>query len=114
MKARNFELIEVLHQFPKQEGAVYRKELCIVDWFGKGLKYDIRGWNDDHTKMTKGISMRNSGSWWKQQSRFYIRRLAIERERVNCGWTIQRSDKQIFRIIQGTAEEQRLDAPLQL
>ena len=57
MKARNFELIEVLHQFPKQEGAVYRKELCIVDWFGKGLKYDIRGWNDDHTKMTKGISM---------------------------------------------------------
>ena len=57
MKARNFELIEVLHQFPKQEGAVYRKELCIVDWFGKGLKYDIRGWNDDHAKMTKGISM---------------------------------------------------------
>ena len=57
MKARHFALIEVLHQFPKQEGAVYRKELCIVDWFGKGLKYDIRGWNDDHTKMTKGISM---------------------------------------------------------
>ena len=57
MKAGNFELVEVLHQFPEQENAVYRKELCIVDWFGNGPKYDIRGWNEDHTKMTKGISM---------------------------------------------------------
>ncbi len=57
MKAGNFELVEVLHQFSKQGNAEYRKELCIVDWFGKGPKYDIRGWNDDHTKMTKGISM---------------------------------------------------------
>ena len=57
MKASNFELVKVLHQFPKPEGAVYRKELCIVNWFGKSEKYDIRGWNDDHTKMTKGISM---------------------------------------------------------
>ena len=57
MKAVNFELSKVLHRFPKQEGAVYRRELCIIDWFGKGPKYDIRGWNDDHTKMTKGINM---------------------------------------------------------
>lgn len=57
MKASNFELIEVLHQFPKAEGALYRKELCVVDWYGHGPKYDLRGWNDDHTKMTKGISL---------------------------------------------------------
>ena len=57
MKADNFELIKVLYQFPETEEALYRKELCIVDWFGKGPKYDIRGWNKDHTKMTKGISL---------------------------------------------------------
>ncbi len=57
MKAENFELIEVLHQFPKVENAVYRKELCVIDWFGNGPKYDLRGWNEDHTKMTKGISL---------------------------------------------------------
>ena len=57
MKAENFELIEVLHQFPKAENTVYRKELCVIDWFGNGPKYDLRGWNEDRTKMTKGISL---------------------------------------------------------
>lgn len=57
MKTGNFELVKVLHQFPKPEDTIYRKELCIVDWLGRGPKYDIRGWNEDHTKMTKGVSM---------------------------------------------------------
>lgn len=57
IKSENFELIEVLHQFPKTEGSLYRKELCVVNWFGNGPKYDIRGWNEDHTKMTRGISL---------------------------------------------------------
>ena len=57
MEKTQFEIIEVLHQFPKAENAVYRKELCVVEWFGNGPKYDLRGWNEDHTKMTKGISL---------------------------------------------------------
>lgn len=57
MRADNFELVEVLHQFPQSDRNAYRKELCVVNWFGNGPKYDIRGWNEDHTKMTKGISL---------------------------------------------------------
>lgn len=59
MKAENFKIIEQLHQFP-DTGSAYRKELNIIDWFGNGPRYDIRGWSDDHTKMTKGISLTES------------------------------------------------------
>lgn len=57
MTQTQFEIIEVLYQFPKPENAKYRKEFCVVKWFGGPPKYDLRGWNDDHTKMTKGISL---------------------------------------------------------
>lgn len=56
MKAENFEIVEELHKFP-DTGSAYRKELNLIDWFGNGLRYDIRGWNEEHTKMTKGISL---------------------------------------------------------
>ncbi len=36
---------------------VYHMELNVVSWFGKEPKLDIRGWSDDHEKMTKGISL---------------------------------------------------------
>lgn len=57
MAPTQFEIVEVLHQFPKTENSIYRKELCIVKWFRGLPKYDLRGWNSDHTKMTRGISL---------------------------------------------------------
>ena len=42
---------------PKEnETDVYHKELNTISWYGKPDKLDIRGWSDDHSKMTKGIS----------------------------------------------------------
>lgn len=35
----------------------WRKELNIVSWNGGEAKYDIREWNADHTKMTRGITL---------------------------------------------------------
>ena len=35
-------------------------ELNIVSWNGRKPKYDIRRWNDDHTSMSKGITLTES------------------------------------------------------
>ncbi len=32
-------------------------ELNIVSWGGREPKYDIRSWNEDHTKCSKGIGL---------------------------------------------------------
>lgn len=34
----------------------YTKELNLVSWGGRPEVYDLRGWNEDHSKMTKGIT----------------------------------------------------------
>ena len=35
----------------------FHKELNLVSWNGKEPVYDFRGWNDDHTEMTKGVTI---------------------------------------------------------
>ena len=35
----------------------WTKEINKVSWNGNDPKYDIRSWNEDHTKMGKGIAM---------------------------------------------------------
>ena len=58
MAATNYEITEGLLSLPKkQETDVYHMELNRISWFGKEEKLDIRGWSDDHEKMTKGISL---------------------------------------------------------
>ena len=58
MAATSFEIKETILSLPKKsETDVYHTELNIVSWFGKEPKLDIRGWSDDHEKMTKGISL---------------------------------------------------------
>ena len=58
MAATSFEIKETILSLPKKrETDVYHAELNIVSWFGKEPKLDIRGWSDDHEKMTKGISL---------------------------------------------------------
>ena len=58
MEATSFEIKEsILSLSKKNETDVYHMELNIVSWFGKEPKLDIRGWSDNHGKMTKGISL---------------------------------------------------------
>jgi hypothetical protein len=35
----------------------FHKELNLVSWNGKAPVYDFRGWNEDHTEMTKGVTL---------------------------------------------------------
>ena len=58
MAVTNYEIRERILSLPKkQETDVYHMELNRISWFGKEEKLDIRGWSDDHEKMTKGISL---------------------------------------------------------
>lgn len=35
----------------------WSKELNLVSWGGRAPKYDIRDWNEDHSRMRKGVSL---------------------------------------------------------
>lgn len=34
----------------------WKKELNLVSWNEREAKYDLRSWNQDHTRMSKGIT----------------------------------------------------------
>ncbi len=54
----SYEIKANIVSLPKAKDTdVYHMELNIISWFQKPDKLDIRGWSDDHTKMTKGISL---------------------------------------------------------
>ena len=53
----NFKIIKQLHQFPDEEGALWRKELNLVSWHGKAPKYDIRDWTEGHTHPGRGVTL---------------------------------------------------------
>jgi len=35
----------------------WRKELNMVSWNGNAAKFDIREWDEDHTHMSRGVTM---------------------------------------------------------
>lgn len=39
-----------------QRGA-WALELNLISWAGRPATFDLRKWNEDHTKMSKGISL---------------------------------------------------------
>lgn len=53
----NLEIKKLLIAFPPKKEGGWRKELNLVSWYGKGPVYDLREWNDDHSKMSKGITL---------------------------------------------------------
>lgn len=53
----NLEIKETLISFPAKKAGGWRKELNLVSWYGKGPVYDLREWNEDHSKMSKGITL---------------------------------------------------------
>ena len=46
------EILETFIEFPESRG--YHLELNLVKWGENEPKYDLRRWNDDRSKMTKG------------------------------------------------------------
>ena len=50
-----YKILKRLASFP--DGGEWTKELNIISWNGRLPKYDIRKWNQDHTKMSKGITL---------------------------------------------------------
>lgn len=43
----------------KEESNGWRKELNMVSWNNREAKFDIRSWSEDHSKMSKGITLSN-------------------------------------------------------
>jgi len=54
-KEIRFEIIEELATL--SESGTWKKQLNIVQWGDNIAKYDIRPWNQDHTKSGKGITL---------------------------------------------------------
>lgn len=44
----------------RKEGDEWLKEVNIVSWNGGLPKIDIRDWNEDHTRMSRGIALSES------------------------------------------------------
>lgn len=55
MSDLKYSIIETLIVFPTE--GKYHKELNLIEWGSNKAKYDLRGWNDDRSEMTKGITL---------------------------------------------------------
>lgn len=40
-----------------EKGSGWKKELNIVSWNNGEAKFDIREWNENHTRMSRGITL---------------------------------------------------------
>lgn len=50
-----FEIVETIIVFPESSG--WHKELNLIKWNDRDPKYDLRIWNEDNSKMGKGITL---------------------------------------------------------
>lgn len=53
--ALEYNIVETLCTISERDG--WAKEVNVVSWNHREPKLDIREWNADHTKMTKGITL---------------------------------------------------------
>ena len=51
-----FEIVESIAVLSKTDKG-WSKELNLVSWNERDAKYDLRDWNEDHSKMGKGITL---------------------------------------------------------
>ena len=56
-------MADITFEIKKELGVIsenakgWMRELNLVSWNGRDAKFDIRDWNEDHTRMSKGISL---------------------------------------------------------
>ncbi|WP_099203236.1 YdbC family protein [Miniphocaeibacter massiliensis] len=55
MSEFKFEIVENIGIL-SENAKGWRKELNLVSWSEREAKYDIREWNPDHTRMSKGVT----------------------------------------------------------
>lgn len=53
----SFEIVKHCGNLSEPKSSGYTKELNYVSYSGAAPKWDIREWNEDHTKMSKGITL---------------------------------------------------------
>ena len=54
----NYEIKETLAVLENSDSrGGWAKELNLVSWNGNEPKYDLRTWNEDHSRMGKGITL---------------------------------------------------------
>lgn len=51
-----FEIVESLGVLSTNVKTKWTKEVNVIKWNGREPKVDIRSWNPEHTKMTKGLT----------------------------------------------------------
>lgn len=69
-----YKIVKTLMVFPEKGG--YHKELNRVSWNNRLPVLDLRGWNADHTKMTKGITLTDT------EARFLLDNINILKEEL--------------------------------
>ena len=53
----DFKIVESCKVLSVNEKNGWQKELNLISWNSKAAKYDIRDWNQDHTRMGKGVTL---------------------------------------------------------
>lgn len=56
MPELKFEIVEHVGVLSENDKG-WKKELNLVSWNERDAKYDLRDWSDDHTRMSKGITL---------------------------------------------------------
>lgn len=56
IQGENFEIKETITSFPADTDN-WSVELNLVSWYGKEAKYEIRKWDADHTRFSKGVTL---------------------------------------------------------
>lgn len=56
MAGLKYEIVENLGVLSTNPKNGWRKELNIVSWNEREPKFDLREWNEDHSRMSKGIT----------------------------------------------------------
>ena len=51
-----FEIVDHIGNLGREQNG-WQKELNLVSYNGRQAKYDIRSWSEDHSKMSKGITL---------------------------------------------------------
>jgi hypothetical protein len=53
-----FEIVEHYEDLTEPNEKSWRKEFNLVKWGDNEPTYDVRSWNEDHSKCSKGCSMK--------------------------------------------------------